>query len=173
MRQQNKPIPPAQNQNIFDLTEIPNPPRLYRQFCNTTASRIDRILTDKFTTMKYHLAFNTRNSFTQEISDQQLAKFINMYYSLCQLVSHFMYNNQNNTLLFEEKTAKLRENYLRKTIEEEAYKTRISAIYKEREFNEIFGQIMQGQFVDSLKNIFENYLYDISQEIEPENLHVS
>lgn len=175
MREQNKPIPEAP-QNIFDLNEIPNPPRLYRQFCNTTASRIHTIITDKFTTMKYYIAFNPgpypRTSFSQEISDKQLANYINMYYALCQLVSHYMYENQNqiNTQLFEETTATLREKYLRKTIEEDAYKTRISAVYKEREFNEILNQIIQEHFVEKVKTVFENYLYYISQETEPEEL---
>jgi hypothetical protein len=170
MRNQNKPIP--QTTIPLQDDEIPNPLRLYRHFGNTTPSRLQTILTDKFTTMKYHIAFNQNITFSQEISDKQLAKFINMYYSLCQLVSHFMYDPHEHiyTRLFEEKTATLRENYLRRTIEEDAYKTRISAIYKEREYKEIFNQIIREHFVEKVKTTFENYLYDISQEIEPEGL---
>jgi hypothetical protein len=174
MRKQNKPIQPVQLQlgNHFEDDEFPEPPRLYRQFGNTTAGRIQTILTDKFTTMKYHLAFNTNPTFSQEISDQQLEHFITMYYCLCQYVSHFMHNGEEVIIAnqFEEKTAMLRENYLRRTIEEDAYKTKVSAIYKERELRQSLNQIIQEHFTEKAKSTFENYLYDISREIEQKDL---
>ena len=167
MRSQNNPIP--EQQNIFDFDEIPNPPRLYRQFGNTTAGRIQTLLTDKYTTMKYHIAFNPKPTFSPIITDQEFSQFIKIYYSLCQSVSHFIHNEVFANE-FEKETSELRESYLRRNLEEEDYKSRVSAIYKDREFKEIFNKIVQEIFVNNVKSIFENYLYDLSQEIEPENL---
>jgi hypothetical protein len=167
MRSQKREIP-AVTQNI-DINDFPDPPRLCIRFGNTTALRIQTLITDKYTTMRYYLAFNTNATFTQYISVQQIAQFINIYYSLCQLVFHFMHNEilANE---FEEETAILRENYLRRKIEEESYKNKVSAIYKDKDFKECFNKIIQEMFVGKVKDIFENYLYDLSQEMEPDCL---
>jgi hypothetical protein len=175
MRQQKKEIPTLPNPapTPYDDTDpLPPPPRLYRHFGNTTPSRIQTLITDKFTTMKYNIAFHVYPTLTQLISDEQLEQMIGMYFALCQYVTHLTHNNNNITVEndFEKETAKHRESYLRGNVDESSYKIILSSVYKEREFNQLFNQIIHEMFVEKVKRIFENYLYDLSQNIHPTNL---
>ena len=173
MRQQKKEIPTLPNPAPYDENEpLPPPPRLYRHFGNTTPSRIQTILTDKFTTMKYNIEFQVYPTLKQIITDQQLEYITNLYFTICQCVLHMFHNNTEIIIEteFEKQTAKHRESYLRGNIDEPSYKIILACIYKEREFNDLLNSITQEMFVEKVKRIFENYLYDLSQNVHPTEL---
>lgn len=151
------------NTNTIFNQDVDQPPRLIRHFGGSTPVRIHKILNDKFTQLKYRIAYlkEEPSIIHQQISDTQLETFIDIYYKLCQLVIHYM-NVVPDEINLQEATATLRENYLRGVLPLDELKSMIFDTYNKREYTDTFNRIINASFVEPVKTIFENYLYELT-----------
>lgn len=136
------------------------PPRLIRHFGNTTPGKIGEHITGKYLHMKHFVEY-TDNPRTLRITSDQIKTFIDIYYGLCRLVLHYM-NAAPEVVDLQHQTASLREEYLRGHIKTSNFKQQIFNLYRHKEHSDAFNQIVNTSFVEPVKTIFEDYLYELT-----------
>jgi hypothetical protein len=153
-------------QDPLELLQDTEPPRLLRQFGNTTPWRLHEILREKFTIMIYKINYSSPPPFEQTITELQFARMIQLYYSLCQSVYHLLHVRYRELQAepvgrLETIVSGIREKYLRNIITEKQFKETLLDIYKEHEYKEKIDAIIQLTYIENIKHIFENYLHDV------------
>lgn len=152
---------------------------MWRQFGHHTTRNLHETLREKFVILKYVISGKSpvrpTPSLTQIITDDQLHKMVQAYYTIGQGITHFEQVARHDLQLdtYEKTTEAFRERYLRQTTKDDAnntqHKKELYHICQTFEYRELIHEIIQSKYVTTIKHIFENFLHDITYRVKLSN----